>query len=63
LVLSLAERIDDEHNSATSASMNATALLRAMEALRAMVPAEVKSDRVDEISRARARRISGRSAS
>lgn len=64
LALALAERIDDQANSATSVSMNAGRMLDAVAALRALAPDEVKESPLDEIRARRDRRkVAGEPAS
>lgn len=57
--LVLAREIDNPYNSATSKSMNATALARILELLRELAPEEEKSDRLDELSQRRDKRLAG----
>jgi hypothetical protein len=60
--LALAAEIDDSANSATSKSMCARALLDTMNRLRELAPEKPKKDRVDELSKRRAKRRAGRAA-
>lgn len=59
LALALAERIDDESNSATSVSMNAGRLLDTLASVRALAPDEVKESPLDEIRARRDRKLGG----
>lgn len=56
--LSLAEEMDG-HNSATSKSMCAKALVDIMQELRALTPEQAKGDGVDELIARRAARLAG----
>lgn len=58
LAVSLAKRIDDQGNSATSASMNAGKLLDALAAVRALAPPTRELDKIDELAEKRAGRRS-----
>lgn len=57
LAVSLAERIDDASNSATSVSMNAGRLLDAMAAVRSLAPEVRKVNPLDEIRARRDRKL------
>jgi hypothetical protein len=56
----LALELDNATNSATSKSMCARALAETLGQLRALLPADRKDDKVDELSDRRAKRLSGR---
>lgn len=57
--LAMAGEIDDPGNSATSKSMCSKELREAMTALRALAPAKRKSDQIDDLTKRRAKRLTG----